>query len=78
MKQFIVFDKTGKEVTIEDVYRIEPDWIKSLTYRGHNDLEFALGQDGTLYIIDGCGNYVSVTEDWEVIYAWRGVEHTME
>lgn len=69
---FIVIDKkTSKQITIEDVYREEPDWIKPLTYTRSSDLEFAVTQDGELLVIDACGNYIPVMDDWEAIRVMR-------
>lgn len=69
MAKFIVIDKkTGQRVTTDDLVRENPGWIQELTFVRPNELEFALGEDGELYLLDACGNYVSVMNNFEVVF----------
>lgn len=54
MSRFTVIDlKTGKEPDIKQI-AYEEDWASSLI---PNDMEeFYLGEDGTLILVDECGN----------------------
>ena len=55
---FTVRDKkTGKYPDLSEIARKE-DWAKGLIYC---DMEgFAIGENGSLYLLDECGNYESV------------------
>ncbi len=68
---FVVIDKrSGEEVDLNSEAFIDEvakaSWADNLVYC---DLEgFALGQDGTLYLIDECGNVAYVpTEAYEAV-----------
>ena len=60
--KFTVFDKlTGEEADIIEIALKEGDWAKSLIYC---DMEgFAIEEDGTLLLLDECGNFAYCPED---------------
>lgn len=62
-KMFIVVDKSGREFNLEE---IKDRLRKDLTFVRTNELDFAVGQYGDLYILDGCGNYVPCPVKLEV------------
>ena len=59
-RQFLVIDtKTGQEPDLQQLALYEP-WAKGLMYC---DMEgFAVGYDGSLYLLDECGVYRSCPE----------------
>lgn len=70
---FIVIDKkTGKEADVYDIY-LHEDWAKHLMYC---DIEgFAIEQDGTIILLDECGQFVYCSSDrFEVVSEARLAE----
>ena len=49
---------TGRRITTADLVRENPPWLQRLTYASPRDLEFAVGEDGELYLIDADGNSI--------------------
>lgn len=66
--EFEVIDKnTGKPAEIENIALYE-EWAKGLCWC---DMEqFAIGQDGTLYLLDECGRYeyAEMPDRFEIIF----------
>lgn len=66
--EFVVIDKkTGTLANMEEI-AIEEEWAKSLCYC---DMEqFAIGQDGTLYLLDECGRYeyADMPDRFEIVF----------
>lgn len=64
----VIDKKTGKEADTYDI-ALHEEWAKGLCYC---DMEgFALMEDGTLYLMDECGNCVCADRDrFEVV--WDG------
>lgn len=61
VRQFFVIDKTtGQAPDIEEIV-LREEWARGLVYC---DLEgFAIGEDGSLYLLDECGAYRSCPQD---------------
>lgn len=72
-KTFYVIDnKTGKEADCEEIALTE-EWAKELIYC---DMEgFALGDDGTLFLLDECGSFEYCPNDrFTVVFEKGGGE----
>ena len=66
MKFYVIDKKTGKEADTYDIACNE-EWAKGLIYC---DIEgFFIGEDGTLVLLDECGNWAYCPEDrFEVVW----------
>jgi hypothetical protein len=61
MKQFQVWDnKTKKRADMRKI-ALKEDWAKGLMFCYME--QFASGEDGTLYLLDECGNQVIAPDD---------------
>jgi hypothetical protein len=66
MKFHVIDKKTGEEADTYDIARNE-NWAKGLIYC---DMEgFFIGEDGTLVLLDECGNWTYCPEDrFEIVW----------
>jgi hypothetical protein len=71
-RQFFVIDKTTGQVPDMEGIALREEWADGLIYC---DMEqFALGGDGSLYLLDECGAYRSCPEDrFEIVWSNNGV-----
>lgn len=65
--RFRVLDKNGNVVEANRL--IDEDWVKGeLTITSEDDVWFAVDDQGGLYLLDSCGNYVHCPSDYRVSF----------
>ena len=76
-RQFFVIDKTTGQAPDMEEIALREKWADGLIYC---DMEgFAVGGDGSLYLLDECGAYRSCPEDrFEIVWANAGIERPMK